>query len=255
MRKWRRTTRISTRRASPPSWAAGCASRARTARSASASAATRACRPQRVVRDRLRPRPAAARPAPAGGRWATAPPAASCVDPRPLPDPDDAATLVLERYLGAFGPASQRDVAAWAAWPARLRQAWERLNTVAYRDGGHGAVRPARPAAAARLHAAAGALLARWDQALLAHADRDRIIPPELRAAEAHAERRPDGHRRRPRGRQLAARARRPGGCRSGSQPHVEIRRSAPRARCVRRRHARLSFAEPDAEQIEVSRV
>ena len=57
------------------------------------------------------------------------------VDPRPLPDPDDAATLVLGRYLGAFGPASKRDVAAWAGVrAARLRPAWERLETVAYRD-------------------------------------------------------------------------------------------------------------------------
>jgi Winged helix DNA-binding domain len=36
------------------------------------------------------------------------------VDPRPPPDPVEAATLVLSRYLAAFGPASRRDVAAWA---------------------------------------------------------------------------------------------------------------------------------------------
>ncbi len=53
------------------------------------------------------------------------------VDPRPLPDPDDAATLVLERYLAAFGPASKRDVAAWAGVAQRdFATAWERLDTV-----------------------------------------------------------------------------------------------------------------------------
>ncbi|HET6550786.1 MAG TPA: crosslink repair DNA glycosylase YcaQ family protein [Solirubrobacter sp.] len=49
------------------------------------------------------------------------------VDPRPLPEPQDAAQLVLTRYLEAFGPASRRDVAAWAG--------------VAQRDFDHAAVR------------------------------------------------------------------------------------------------------------------
>src|SRR3954470_11399194 len=36
------------------------------------------------------------------------------VAPRPLPSPADAATLVLRRYLEAFGPASRKDAATWA---------------------------------------------------------------------------------------------------------------------------------------------
>ena len=104
------------------------------------------------------------------------------VDPRPLPDPDDAATFVLERYLGAFGPASKRDAAAWAGVAQRdFAAAWERLPTVSYRD--ENAVElldlPDRPLppASTRLPVR---LLARWDQALLAYDDRERIIPSEL---------------------------------------------------------------------------
>ena len=105
------------------------------------------------------------------------------VDPRPLPEPADAATLVLERYLGAFGPASRRDAAAWAGVAQRdFAEAWERL-----RDG----LLPRRerhascstcPASRCRRRSTKLPVrfLARWDQALLAYADRDRIIPPEL---------------------------------------------------------------------------
>ena len=105
------------------------------------------------------------------------------MDPRPLPDPDDAATLVLERYLEAFGPASRRDTAAWAGVAQRdFAEAWRRLETVSYRDesGTELLDLPGRPLppASTRLPVR---LLGRWEQALLAYADRERIIPPELR--------------------------------------------------------------------------
>jgi len=104
------------------------------------------------------------------------------VDPRPLPDPDDAATLVLERYLNAFGPASKRDVAAWAGVAQRdFAAGWERLPVVAYRDeeGEELFDLPGQPLPPASTKLPVR-FLSRWDQALLAYADRDRIIPPEL---------------------------------------------------------------------------
>jgi hypothetical protein len=104
------------------------------------------------------------------------------VDPRPRPDPAEAATLVLSRYLAAFGPASRRDVASWAGVAQRdLAEAFERLPTVSYSDerGTELCDLPDQPLppASTRLPPR---LLARWDQALLAYADRERIIPTEL---------------------------------------------------------------------------
>jgi len=102
------------------------------------------------------------------------------VDPRPLPTPADASALVLTRYLEAFGPAAKRDVAAWSG-VAQSDFAWERVVTVSYRDekGRELIDLPDRP-----LPPAATPLpprfLARWDQPLLAYADRDRIIAPEV---------------------------------------------------------------------------
>ena len=48
-------------------------------------------------------------------------------------------------------------------------------------------------------------LLGRWDQPLLAYADRERIIPAEVKPLEADPQRRPDRDRGRPRGRQLGS--------------------------------------------------
>ena len=104
-------------------------------------------------------------------------------DPRPLPDPAEAATLVLQRYLSAFGPAGKRDVAAWAGVAQRdFATAWERLTTVSYRDEKgtelHDLPGAPLPPASTPLPVR---LLARWDQALLAYADRERIMPLEVR--------------------------------------------------------------------------
>jgi hypothetical protein len=120
---------------------------------------------------------------PPAGHWDDSRRAGFVVDPRPRPDPADAATLVLARYLGAFGPASRRDVAGWAGVAQRdFARAWERLETVTFQDE-----------RGTELHDLPGAplppvdtplpprLLSHWDQALLAYADRERIIPSEVK--------------------------------------------------------------------------
>jgi len=102
------------------------------------------------------------------------------LDPRPLPTPADASALVLARYLEAFGPAAKRDVAAWSG-VAQSDVAWERVETVSYRDekGRELLDVPGRalPPADTPLPPR---FVGSWDQALLAYADRDRIIPPEI---------------------------------------------------------------------------
>jgi hypothetical protein len=119
---------------------------------------------------------------PPGGFWDDRSRVQFVVDPRPAPSHADAATLVLGRYLAAFGPASLRDVARWAGATQRdFGEALDRVKTVSYRDeqGAELLDLPDQPLppASTRLPVR---LLPHWDQALLAHADRERIIPAEL---------------------------------------------------------------------------
>lgn len=119
---------------------------------------------------------------PPAGYWRDRRRPSFILDPRPLPDPVDASALVLSRYLAAFGPASRRDVASWAGVAQRdFAAAWVRLPIVTHRDERGGelfdlADQPLPPAST-QLPVR---LLARWDQALLAYADRERIIPPDV---------------------------------------------------------------------------
>jgi hypothetical protein len=119
---------------------------------------------------------------PPAGYWDDARRASFVLDPRPRPDPADAAAVVLARYLEAFGPASRRDAAAWAGVAQRdFAGAFERLETVSFRDE-HGTELldlPGRPLPPAETPLPPR-FLAHWDQPLLAYAQRDRIIPPEL---------------------------------------------------------------------------
>ena len=119
---------------------------------------------------------------PPAGHWDDPRRAGFVLDPRPRPEPAAAATLVLERYLGAFGPATKRDVAAWAG-VAQLdfAAAWERLETVAYADGLHDLPGAPLPPADTPLPPR---LLAHWDQPLLAYADRERVMAPEVQALQ-----------------------------------------------------------------------
>jgi hypothetical protein len=119
---------------------------------------------------------------PPAGYWDDARRASFVLDPRPRPDLADAATLVLQRYLEAFGPASRRDAAAWAGVAQRdFAGAFERTRTVSFRDE-HGTELLDLPGAP--LPPADTPLpprfLAHWDQPLLAYEQRDRIIPPDL---------------------------------------------------------------------------
>ena len=101
-------------------------------------------------------------------------------DPRPRPDLAEAAAVVLRRYLAAFGPAQKRDVAAWAG-VAQSDFAWDRVQTVSYRDeqGRELLDLPDQPLPPASTELPPR-LLGHWDQPLLAYADRERIMPPEL---------------------------------------------------------------------------
>jgi hypothetical protein len=177
------------------------------------------------------------------------------VDSRPLPDPAEAAAVVLSRYLGAFGPAGRRDVAAWAGVAQRdFADAWARLQTVSYRDE-HGTELfdlPDRPLPPASTPLPVR-LLAQWDQPLLAYADRDRIIPPEVQPLKLTLSGDPtvtvDGR--------VAAswQLQREGDAvQLTVTPHVEIRRSA-RAE-IRAEAARTArFCEPDARRFDVAGV
>jgi len=176
-------------------------------------------------------------------------------DPRPLPDPVAAATLVLSRYLAAYGPASQRDVAAWAGVAQRdFAESWARLSTVSYRDD-HGTELfdlPDQPLPPASTPLPVR-LLARWDQPLLAYADRERIIPLEVQPLKltlsGDATVTVDGR--------VAAswRLQREGDAvKLTITPHVEIRRSAGgEIRAEAERTAR--FCEPDARTFGVAGV
>jgi hypothetical protein len=119
---------------------------------------------------------------PPAGFWDDARRASFVLDPRPRPELADAATLVLRRYLEAFGPASRRDAAAWAGVAQRdFAGAFERLETVSFHDE-HGTELLDLPGLALPPPdlPLPPRFLAHWDQPLLAYEQRDRIIPPAL---------------------------------------------------------------------------
>ena len=120
---------------------------------------------------------------PPAGFWAQRRRPRFTVDPRPRPERGQAAADVLAGYLRAFGPASLRDAAAWAGVAQRdLAGAVARLPVLRERDerGRELLDLPGapRPPASAPLPVR---LLAHWDQPLLAYADRERVMPAELR--------------------------------------------------------------------------
>jgi Winged helix DNA-binding domain len=192
---------------------------------------------------------------PPSGYWSDVRRASFVVDPRPLPDPADAATLVLARYLAAFGPASRRDAAAWAGVAQRdFAPAWERLETVSYRDenGTELLDLPGQPLPPPSTELPVR-LLARWEQPLLAYADRERIIPSELLPLRltlsgdmtVTVDGRVAASWELDRSRRVA---------RVNVTPHVDIRRGArAEIRAEAKRTAR--FCAPDAAGVEVAGV
>jgi hypothetical protein len=190
---------------------------------------------------------------PPAGYWRNRKRPRFVVDPRPLPDPAEAATLVLSRYLGAFGPASKRDAAAWAGVAQRdFAPAWERLETVSFRDedGTELLDLPGQPLppASTRLPVR---FLGRWEQVLLAYANRDRILPPELAPLKLGL----SGDQTVTVDGRVAASWKLERATRRVKleiEPHLDIRRSAhPAIRAEAKRTA--AFAEPEAERVEVS--
>jgi hypothetical protein len=104
----------------------------------------------------------------------------------PEPEPAAARAELLRRYLAAFGPATVADFAAWTGLRvggARAAvEAAGSLERYADEQGRELLDIPGAPLPPADTPAPAR-LLARWDNAILAHADRSRILPAGHRLA------------------------------------------------------------------------
>ena len=94
----------------------------------------------------------------------------------------------IKRYLAAFGPATRADVSQWSGVPVRdLAPGLESLRLRTFRDerGRELLDLPRAPLASADAPAPPR-LLPRWDELLLAHKDRTRVLPDEHRKTVIH---------------------------------------------------------------------
>jgi len=97
----------------------------------------------------------------------------------------EATAFAIRRYLGAFGPATRADVSQWSGVPIRdLEPGFEALRLRRFRDVRNRELLdlPRAPLEAADAPAPPR-LLPRWDELLLAHKDRTRVLPDEYRKA------------------------------------------------------------------------
>ena len=100
----------------------------------------------------------------------------------------EGAAHTIKRYLAAFGPATRADVSQWSGVPIRdLAAGFEALRLRAVRDeqGRELLDLPRAPLATGDVPAPPR-LLPRWDELLLAHKDRTRVLPEEHRKTVIH---------------------------------------------------------------------
>ena len=105
-------------------------------------------------------------------------------EPEPV-DPTEARAEMLRRYLAAFGPASRRDIVQWSMMHVpEIGRALDRLELRRFRDeqGRELVDVPRAPLPDAETPAPVR-FLPKWDNVLLAFADRTRILPEQYRKA------------------------------------------------------------------------
>jgi len=114
--------------------------------------------------------------------WTTTPKAVYHSVPEPAElDGAKARTTLVRRYLRAFGPSSKADVTDWSGLRVRdFEHALDGLPTYRDEDGRTLYDVPRAPLPAADTPAPVR-FLPKWDNTLLAHADRRRVITDELR--------------------------------------------------------------------------
>ena len=104
------------------------------------------------------------------------------------PPRDEAVAYAIRRYLAAFGPATRADVSQWSGVPIRdLAPGLERLRlrTLEDEQGRTLLDLPRAPLPAADTPAPPR-LLPRWDELLLAHKERTRVLPDDYRKTVIH---------------------------------------------------------------------
>jgi hypothetical protein len=99
-------------------------------------------------------------------------------------DPTEARAELIRRYLAAFGPASRRDIVAWSRWHVpEIQRSLDRLEPLRrFRDEqGRELLDVARGPLPNGDAPAPVRFLPKWDNVLLAWADRTRVLPEEYR--------------------------------------------------------------------------